>query len=115
MGPNGDAKRGQHATSKSVIESLVSGSISSSFTTIVYQPLELLKTRIQIRDKSLAKSKDKPLKVLGRVSQSAIILIRNEGITYLWRGTGAVSTIHIYVNEFKRHKQLLTSNSDSLS
>lgn len=73
---------------KAVIESLISGSISSATTTIIYQPLELLKTRIQLNDSHELKS---PYKVIGRTTQSANKLMREHGILYLWRGTGAVS------------------------
>lgn len=74
----------------SVIESLITGSISSTVTTIVYQPLELLKTRLQIRDVASG-NKTCSGPVLGRLTQSAIYVARNQGLSYLWRGTGAVS------------------------
>lgn len=70
-----------------IIESLVSGSTSSAFTTIIFQPLELLKTRIQLE----SQEPSSPHRVLGRTTRSANKLISEHGISYLWRGTGAVS------------------------
>lgn len=72
-------------SNNTVIESLVTGSISSAVTTIVYQPLELLKTRIQIQDNQ--RTKIEP--IVGRLSQSAIQLARSQGLSSLWKGTGA--------------------------
>lgn len=68
---------------KSVIGALASGTISSTVTTIVYQPLELLKTRIQLRS-----NEDPNNKIFGRLTKSAIFISKSEGIKYLWRGTG---------------------------
>lgn len=82
-----EEKQNQKLSGKKVIESLVSGSLSSTFTTIIYQPLELLKTNIQLSEtKDITRSK-----IIGRSTQSAKNLIKLHGITYLWRGTGAVS------------------------
>ena len=82
---------GQAKRSTAVIESLVSGSISSASTTVIYQPLELLKTRIQLRDQQT--SSNSTSKVIGRTTRSATRLIRDHSIGYLWRGTGAVSIL----------------------
>lgn len=80
-------KERQKSSRKKVIESLVSGSLSSAFTTIIYQPLELLKTNIQLgENKNEFKSK-----IIGRSTKSATNLVKLYGLTYLWRGTGAVS------------------------
>lgn len=76
-----------YSNRKAVIESLISGSTSSAFTTIILQPLELLKTRIQLE----SREQSSPHRVLGRTTRSANILISEHGISYLWRGTGAVS------------------------
>lgn len=73
----------------SVINSLATGSISSIATTIVYQPLELLKTRIQLRDGVKLDAQ----RVLGRATRSALHLIRQQGLTSLWKGTGVVSIL----------------------
>lgn len=92
-----------YSSKKVVIESLVSGSISSAVTTIIYQPLELLKTRIQLNGGQELKS---PYKVIGRTTQSANKLVREHGVSYLWRGTGAVSIAM---------KTLLKKNVDHLA
>lgn len=75
-----------HLTTRNhVIQSLVSGSASSAITTVLYQPLELLKTRIQLRhDNELSTL---PRKLLGRSTRSAKLLITQNNFTYLWRGT----------------------------
>ena len=72
-----------------MIGSLLSGSLSSTLTTIIYQPLELLKTRIQLQE---GKSGSSP-KIIGRLTHSATRLAREQGILSLWRGTGAVSIL----------------------
>lgn len=74
---------------ETVINSMISGSLSSTLTTIIYQPLEVLKTRIQLDEPS--KSESKQPKIFGRVTLSASRLIHDHGLFYLWRGTGAVS------------------------
>lgn len=71
---------------RAVIESLISGSTSSAFTTTIFQPLELLKTKIQIHGHQADSS---PYRILGRTTHSAGRIIRDHGILYLWRGTGA--------------------------
>uniref|UniRef100_A0A6G1SD11 Solute carrier family 25 member 38 n=1 Tax=Aceria tosichella TaxID=561515 RepID=A0A6G1SD11_9ACAR len=76
------------ANNNSVIESLVSGSISSTLTTIVYQPLDLLKTRIQLRDNSIKTADGKTI-LLGRITKSALTLVKHDGLLCLWKGTGA--------------------------
>lgn len=76
------------SSNNSVIKSLVSGSISSSLTTIIYQPLDLLKTRIQLQDGSI-KTADGRTIILGRVTKSALNLFRGKGLLSLWEGTGA--------------------------
>lgn len=76
--------------SKSVIESLVAGSLSSAFTTIVYQPLELLKTQIQLRATITPESNSRlNHNVIGRATKSATKLVREHSLSYLWRGMGA--------------------------
>lgn len=73
----------------SVMKALVSGSISSVVTTVIYQPLELIKTRIQIQDNKAIESQSR---LLGRATKSAINLAKIHGPLYLWRGTAAVSS-----------------------
>lgn len=68
-----------------IIESLLYGSLSSTITTVLFQPLELVKTNIQLRDNS-------DHRIIGRTTQSASKLIKTNGVGYLWRGTAAVST-----------------------
>lgn len=67
-----------------LVKSFVSGLVSSTITTVTYQPLELLKTRIQIKDHSQKR-------IYGRLTSTAFDLLKTERIGYLWRGTGAVS------------------------
>lgn len=66
-----------------VIESLIFGSLSSAITTVLFQPLELIKTRIQLRDSNDFN------RIFGKSTQSAAKLLQVHGYTYLWRGTGA--------------------------
>lgn len=101
MGQHGGKNsQDKFAINVSVLQSLASGSISSTITTIVYQPLELLKTRIQIQNNTNnVPPSTKPNRVLGRATQSAIHLVRERGLKYLWRGTGAVS-MHTYNNVY---------------
>lgn len=80
---------------KSVIESIISGSASSAITTIIYQPLELIKTQIQIRNKQSQPQSDR---IFGRLTKSVIILSREHGVQYLWRGTSPVS-IEVIMSE----------------
>lgn len=72
-----------------ILESLISGSSSSALTSIIYQPLELLKTRIQIQHDSSYRGSSQ--RILGRTIKSASSIIKEHGVMYLWRGTGAVS------------------------
>lgn len=74
---------------KSFLEPFFWGSISSAATTVIYQPLELLKTRIQLRNTS---SSYNSKNYLGKLTQSAIGITKEHSIRYLWRGTGAVSS-----------------------
>lgn len=87
-------KDGLHSRSSNGVESvristltecLISGALSSGLTTIIYQPLELLKTRIQLQASS------KPSPYLGRLIRSTREIVGNHSFAYLWRGTGAVS------------------------
>lgn len=74
-----------------IVNSLLSGVTSSVITTIAYQPLELLRTRLQLRE-----SRDQLLtnhnRVIGSATKSALKLIKDNDLLYLWRGTGAVSS-----------------------
>lgn len=74
-----DGKRTQ--VCGSVLNALISGTISSTVTTVMYQPLELLKTQIQLKH-----SKDEP--VLGRLTRSSITIVKERGLKHLWTGTG---------------------------
>lgn len=76
-------------TSSHLVKPFISGLISSTVTTITYQPLELLKTRIQITDREGSSQR----RIHGRLIRTAWDLTRKEGISYLWRGTGAVSIL----------------------
>lgn len=84
-----DAKNSKNGST--VIEALITGSASSAITTVVYQPLELIKTRLQLRQSHEAKND----KLFGRAVHSAKQLTSAHGIRYLWRGTGAVSFVSI--------------------
>lgn len=75
---------------QSLVDSLVSGALSSGFTTIIYQPLELLKTNIQLENKS------KPSPYIGRLVESTTKVVTEHNLGYLWRGTGAVSTLPLF-------------------
>lgn len=79
---------------KTVIESLVSGSLSSALTTTLYQPLEVLKTRIQL--KGIRGDSGDYRKLFGRTSRFAIKLVREQGVNQLWTGTGAVSMLILF-------------------
>lgn len=68
-----------------LIKPLLSGLVSSTITTVIYQPLELVKTRIQIGKNYESR------RLFGRLTKTALVLSRDQGISYLWRGTGAVS------------------------
>lgn len=70
-----------------LIDSLISGCVSSASTTVIYQPLELLKTRIQIQ------TREAPSRIFGRTTRNATQIIRNHNVVHLWRGTGAVCII----------------------
>lgn len=69
---------------------LISGAVSSGLTTIIYQPLELLKTRIQLQTSS------EPSPYLGRLIRSTKEIVRDHNFAYLWRGTGAVSIQRLF-------------------
>lgn len=92
-----DSPEQRSERNRTVIDSWLSGSLSSVSTTVIYQPLELLKTRMQLNENAQNQEK----RILGRATQSAAKLAHDHGIRYLWRGTGAVS-IH--------HKDLLDLN-----
>lgn len=75
----------------SAMTPIIIGSISGTVSTAFYQPLELLKTRIQIdhMTSSARPTNFNQIKILGRATRSAILLSRQQGIKYLWKGTGA--------------------------
>lgn len=75
-----------------ILEALLTGSASSAITTVIYQPLELIKTRLQLRQQTTDD------KLLGRAVQSAKQLTKAHGLGYLWRGTGAVSLTFLNSN-----------------
>lgn len=61
-------------------------------TTVALQPLEVLRTRLQLiesRDKLLCNKN----RIFGSATMSALRIVRERNITYLWRGTGAVSNM----------------------
>lgn len=88
----------------SIFQSFVSGAISSGITAIIYQPLELIKTRLQIRDNQ----KQCNAKVFGRAINSFDHLIETNGVRYLWRGTYPVSSALVNESNYQheREKQL---------
>lgn len=68
----------------------LSGVVSSVVTTVAYQPLELIRTRLQLKEsRDELKLNDK--KYFGNAFYSARRLVLEHNLTYLWRGTGAVS------------------------
>lgn len=73
---------------RTVIRTFIAGSASSALTAIIYQPLELVKTRLQIRDDPRFTHHGR---IFGRATQSMKLLIKDNGLSYLWRGTYAVS------------------------
>lgn len=74
-------------SSQSIINSLLTGCVSSATTTILLQPLELIKTQIQTRGRD--DSTKTPNKTLGKTTLSTIQLVRQHNLYYLWRGTSA--------------------------
>ena len=85
MGQNNNDKSDK-SLQKSVAEALISGAISSTITTILYQPLELLKTRIQLGDRWTTQQHNQ---VFGHLRNSATSVAKSDGLKGLWRGTGA--------------------------
>lgn len=83
---------------------LISGLVSSTLTTVIYQPLELLKTRIQIRDDTQSNGR-----LFGRLRKTALSLSQDQGIGYLWRGTGAVSIHECLDSTYTEPISILTS------
>lgn len=67
---------------QAVRDSVIFGSASSAFTTVIYQPLELIKTRAQLESNT---------NLFGSLRRLTKELIKTNGVKYLWRGTGAVS------------------------
>lgn len=70
-----------------IFQSFVAGASSSAFTAVIYQPLELIKTRLQIRDHLNQKSE----KYFGRAINTFGYIVKTNGVKYLWRGTYPVS------------------------
>lgn len=102
---------------RTVVESLIYGSLSSAISTVIFQPLELLKTRIQIQHGSVAQST-----FFGRATSSAALLAKQNGISYLWTGTAPVSALTdtasspLMLNLLtKSMKRLVSSKIDSRS
>ncbi|KAK9897612.1 mitochondrial carrier [Cystobasidium minutum MCA 4210] len=73
--------------------SLMSGALSGLTSCVILQPLDLLKTRLQQGDSSLAALNVKSSKLTrdfmskGRTAELAKLILKNDGITGLWRGT----------------------------
>lgn len=91
-----DSNRVKTKRSNTVIDSLISGSLSSASITIIYQPLELLKTKIQLERvnwQANSNANAASFKIIGRATRSATRLVQDHNLLYLWRGTGAVSTL----------------------
>ncbi|KHJ42663.1 hypothetical protein D918_07154 [Trichuris suis] len=72
--PNGKAAKQLHGT-----ESLIFGLLSGACSTILFQPFDLLKTRLQ--------SPPPQLRIGRSLYAMGVYVVRNEGVLSLWKGT----------------------------
>jgi len=85
-----DKYQGRRSSEKAnpVLGALIGGVISSTITTTLFQPLELIKTRIQIQN-DIEASSDQSRRIFGRLKTSVKYVVASEGARSLWKGTGA--------------------------